>query len=99
MESTIEIWDVRRHHVAKYSLPVTSPSPRGDGAPIDVAWGEDDLSLVSAFSSGVVSQLDVRTKSLPLDVIPRQAMAWSPRGELIYALDRFKSGEIPFDDL
>lgn len=57
------------------------------------------MSLVTAFQSGVVAQLDLRDRSLPLESVPRQVVTWSPQGEVVYGLDRFKAGEIPFDDL
>lgn len=89
----IEIWDVRRHYIAKYALPSL------EGAAVDVAWGDDPLSLVTAFQNGVLSQLDTRDRTIPLEGVPRQVVAWSPYGEVVYGLDRFKAGEIPFDDL
>lgn len=100
-ESTIEVWDVRRHHIAKYALPAgkISASGSGESTPVDAVWGEDSMGLVTAFSAGVIAQLDMRSRTLPLEGLPRQTVAWSIRGEVAYAVDRFKSGEIPFDDL
>jgi hypothetical protein len=92
-DAHLEIWDVRRHYIAKYALPTS------DGTAVDIAWGEDRDSLVACFQSGVMAQMDVRTRVLPLEDVPRQLMAWSAGGEMAYALDRFKAGEIPFDDL
>lgn len=92
-DAHIEIWDVRRHYIAKYALPSS------DGVAIDIAWGEDSSSIVTAFQNGVLAQLDVRERTLPLEGIPRQLVGWSPHGEIVYGLDRFKAGEIPFDDL
>ena len=57
------------------------------------------MGLVTAFSAGLVAQLDMRSRVLPLESLPRQTVAWSMRGEIAYAVDRFKTGEIPFDDL
>ncbi|WVQ84512.1 hypothetical protein IAT38_006666 [Cryptococcus sp. DSM 104549] len=94
----LEVWHVRRHYVAKYAVPSQ------DGVATDVSW-KSDGELVVAFQNGGFAQLDVKNSlgsgkvPLPLDGIPRQVVAWSSRGELVYALDRFKSGEIPFDDL
>jgi hypothetical protein len=92
-DAHIEIWDVRRHHIAKYALPTA------DGTAVDVAWGDDPAGLVTAFQSGVMAQLDSRERTLPLESVPRQLVSWSPQGEIVYGLDRFKAGEIPFDDL
>jgi hypothetical protein len=90
-DSHIEIWDVRRHHVAKYALPTI------DGAAVEAAWS-DESCLVTAYQNGMFSQLDMRSRTIPLDTIPRQVMSWSSHGEMAYGIDRFKQGEIPFDD-
>jgi hypothetical protein len=92
-DAQIEIWDVRRHYIPKYALPTV------DGTAVDIAWGEDDSSLVTAFQNGIMAQLDTRERTLPLESIPRQLVGWSPDGEICYGMDRFKAGEIPFDDL
>ncbi|TYJ57984.1 hypothetical protein B9479_001342 [Cryptococcus floricola] len=104
----LSIWHVRRHHVAKYNVPTQ------DGVAIDAAW-RDEGSLVVTFQNGGLAQLDVERKihptsrnasgqgrlpvPLPLDQVPRQVSSWSSRGEMAFAVDRFKAGEIPFDDL
>lgn len=92
----LEIWDVRRHHVAKYNLPTA------DGMAVDAIWS-DEGSLVTTFQNGVFAQLDIHHQikgaDVPLDSIPRQVMAWNVRGEMAFAVDRFKQGEIPFDDM
>lgn len=95
-DSIIEVWDVRRHNIAKYAI--SSGSADG-GAAVDATWGEDDMGVVTAFSSGVLAQIDLRVRTLPLESIKRQVIAWSPRGEMAYGLDKFVHGEIPFDDL
>lgn len=92
-DAHIELWDVRRHYIAKYALPTA------DGPAVDIAWTDDGQALVTAFQGGVLAQLDSRERSLPLESITRQVVGWSPYGEIAYGLDRFKSGEIPFDDL
>lgn len=92
-DAHIEIWDVRRHYIAKYALSTS------DGTAVDVAWGDNASTLVTAFQNGVMAQLDMRDRSLPLEAIPRQLVAWNAHGELAYGLDRFRPGEIPFDDL
>ncbi|KAK4687450.1 SEA/GATOR complex protein SEA2/WDR24, partial [Tremellales sp. Uapishka_1] len=88
----LEIWDVRRHYIAKYALPSQ------DGTAVNVAWGGDDMSLVAAFQNGGFAQLDLKNRILPLQSVPRQVMSWSSKGELAFAIDKFKQGEIPFDD-
>ena len=100
VESAVEVWDVRRHHIAKYSVSAGHfAGGVGDSEPVDAVWGEDAMGLVTAFSAGAVAQLDMRSRTLPLEALPRQTVAWSMRGEIAYAVDRFKSGEVPFDDL
>lgn len=90
-DSHIEIWDVRRHHIAKYALPTI------DGAAVEAAWSDENC-LVTAYQNGMFGQLDMRYKTIPLDSVPRQVMSWSSHGEMAYGIDRFKQGEIPFDD-
>jgi hypothetical protein len=90
-DSHVEIWDVRRHYIAKYALPTI------DGTAVEAAWSGPD-TLVTAYQNGMFAQLDTRHKTISLDTIPRQVVSWSPKGELAYAIDRFKQGEIPFDD-
>jgi len=92
-EPHIEIWDVRRHYVAKYALA------SNDGAAIALEWS-DENTIVTAYQNGTFGQMDIKQNcKLPLERIPRNVMAWNARGELAYAIDRFKSGEVPFDDL
>lgn len=90
-DSHIEVWDVRRHHVAKYALPTV------DGPAVEAMWSDENC-LVTAFQNGMFGQLDMRSKTIPLDSMPRQIVAWSSQGEMAYGIDRFKQGEIPFDD-
>lgn len=91
-DSRIEIWDVRREYIGKYVLA------GGDGATVDLAW-DDDLSLQALYHNGSFVQHDIRTRSLPLDNVPRQAVSWDAHGEVAFAMDKFQKGEIPFDDL
>ncbi|OCF34320.1 hypothetical protein I316_03834 [Kwoniella heveanensis BCC8398] len=98
-DAHLEIWHVRRHYVAKYALPTQ------DGVAIDVSWSNGDDNLVACFQNGGFAQMEVKGKlgvgglPLPLDQVPRQVVSWSPKGEFAYAIDRFKLGEIPFDDV
>ncbi|EIW71387.1 hypothetical protein TREMEDRAFT_42787 [Tremella mesenterica DSM 1558] len=87
-----EIWDVRRHYVAKYAIPSAA------GNAVDAAWA-DDGTFVACFQAGGFAQCNLAEKAVPLEQVARQVMAWSPRGDLAYAVDQFRQGEIPFDDL
>ncbi|WVN90903.1 uncharacterized protein L203_106148 [Cryptococcus depauperatus CBS 7841] len=96
----LEIWHVRRHYIAKYSIP----SP--DGVAVDASWRKDSsAALVVAYRSGGFAQLDVSREladkqiPLPLDQVPRQVSRWNAKGNLAFAVDRFRLGELPFDDI
>jgi hypothetical protein len=91
-ENAIEVWDVRREFIPKYALPTL------DGLAMDVRWNGEG-AMVACHENGGFGQLDIRNRSLPLESVPRQVMGWSVKGEMAYAIDRFKQGEIPFDDL
>ncbi|OXG16009.1 vacuolar protein [Cryptococcus neoformans Tu259-1] len=94
----LEIWHVRRHYIAKYAIPSQ------DGVAVDASW-RGSSGLVVTFQNGGFAQLDIPRKlnsgliPLPLDQIPRQIAGWSAKGDLYFAIDKFRAGEIPFDDL
>lgn len=94
-DAHIEIWDVRRHHISKYTVPTQ------EGPSVGLNF-VDQNTFVAAFQNGTFAQVDLdqreMEKRLPLDTIPRQVMCWNIRGDMVFGLDRFKSGEIPFDD-
>ncbi|ORY34659.1 hypothetical protein BCR39DRAFT_513871 [Naematelia encephala] len=91
-DAHLEVWDVRRHYVAKYGIASS------DGVAVDAVWS-DEGNIVTAFQDGAFSQLSLKGSELPLEQVPRQVMAWNAKGEMAYAVDRFKEGEVPFDDL
>ncbi|WWC73599.1 uncharacterized protein I206_107571 [Kwoniella pini CBS 10737] len=98
-DAHLEIWHVRRHYIAKYAIPSQ------DGIAVDVTWSNGDNNLVACFQNGGFAQMEVKGKfgvgslPLPLDQVPRQVISWSPKGEMVYAVDKFRMGEIPFDDV
>ncbi|WOO82174.1 putative WD repeat-containing protein [Vanrija pseudolonga] len=96
IDSSLEVWDVRRHYVAKYALPGY------DGNAVAAIW-DDDNSIVACYQNGGLVQIDLESRvsprTIPLETIPRQVVAWSVKNELAYAIDRFKLGEVPFDDV
>ncbi|BEI90469.1 uncharacterized protein CcaverHIS019_0305390 [Cutaneotrichosporon cavernicola] len=95
-EQSLEVWDVRRHYIAKYALP------GHDSTAIAASWVDED-SVVACYQNGGLIQIDLNSraapKTIPLETIPRQVVAFSCKGEVAYAVDRFKPGEIPFDDV
>ncbi|KLT45836.1 WD40 repeat-like protein [Cutaneotrichosporon oleaginosum] len=95
-EQSLEVWDVRRHYIAKYALP------GHDSMAIAASWDDED-TVVACYQNGGLVQIDLHSrvapKTLPLETIPRQVVAFSSKGEVAYAIDRFKLGEIPFDDV
>lgn len=89
----LEIWDVRRHYIAKYAIASS------DGSAIGLEWADND-SIVTAHQNGTFAKTGIsQSCAYPLEHIPRNTVAWNVRGEMAYTVDRFKSGEIPFDDL
>ncbi|GMK56594.1 hypothetical protein CspeluHIS016_0304340 [Cutaneotrichosporon spelunceum] len=95
-EQSLEVWDVRRHYIAKYTLP------GHDSTAIAASWVDDD-TVVACYQNGGLVQIDLHSrvapKAIPLETIPRQFVTFSCKGEVAYAVDRFKLGEIPFDDV
>jgi hypothetical protein len=95
-DRSLEVWDVRRHYVAKYAISGL------EGNAVGAIWDDSD-TLIACYENGGLVQRDltskVTPKLYPLESIPRQLAAWSAKGELAYALDRFRLGEIPFDDV
>jgi WD40 repeat protein len=109
----IELWDVRREHVAKYAFKSGEGAPSGDVACL--------LSCLSqAHSRGRLSGLVFPTASCiwtthkssgtfvqhaieldgkrPLDYLPRCAVGWSAEGRVAFAAARRCGDEVPFDE-
>lgn len=83
---------MRRHYIAKYALNHV------DSQPVDIAWSSEG-SIIACYQGGGFAQIDIKNRTVPLEGIERQVMGWNHQGELAYAIDTFKQGEIPFDDL
>ena len=64
----------------------------------ELAWN-DHGSLWAAYKNGLVAQHDVRLHSRPIDDVPVSTVCWDPSGHLAFALDQWKDGEMPFDDV
>lgn len=90
----VEIWDVRRGWIGKWSLTGTA----GDGGVNDIAFG-DSHALWAQHSAGSFSQIDLRDVTKPLDAVPRVAATWEATGTLAFVSDRKMRWEIPYDDL
>ncbi len=99
-ESRLEIWDVRRSYVAKYILGQAARfGPTGAASDILWADGSHGQALQACYASGAFVQFDTRHHRRPLDYVPRQALCWGNKGELVAAVDRWVVGEVPFDDM
>ncbi|EMD38736.1 hypothetical protein CERSUDRAFT_112461 [Gelatoporia subvermispora B] len=90
----IEIWDVRRGHIAKWMLDRSAV----DGGVTDLEFGDSSV-IWAQHHSGTFSQLDLRDASRPVDAIPRAALSWHAAGCLTFAADKPKRWEIPYDDV
>jgi WD repeat-containing protein 24 len=99
-ESRLEIWDVRRSYVAKYTLGQAARFG-ANGAASDILWadGSHGQALQACYSNGAFIQIDTQHHRRPLDFVPRQALCWGNKGELVAAIDRWVVGEVPFDDM
>ncbi|KAL4254380.1 GATOR2 complex protein WDR24 [Pleurotus pulmonarius] len=90
----IEIWDVRRGWIAKWSVNGSA----SEGGVTDIAFG-DSHALWAQHSSGTFAQLDLRHCTKPLDSIPRVAVSWAPSGALALVSDVKPRREVPYDDI
>lgn len=108
----VEIWDVRRGWIAKWTVAgsaieggVTGKlSPR---LPFlraqfyivsDVEFG-DSHTLWAQHTSGTFSQLDLRASHKPLDAIPRTSVTWEAGGALAFVSGKKGRWEVPYDDV
>ncbi|KDQ32912.1 hypothetical protein PLEOSDRAFT_1110308 [Pleurotus ostreatus PC15] len=90
----IEIWDVRRGWIAKWSVNGSA----SEGGVTDIAFG-DSHAIWAQHSSGTFAQLDLRNCTKPLDSIPRVAVSWAPSGALALVSDTKPRREVPYDDI
>ncbi|KAK2464502.1 hypothetical protein APHAL10511_003481 [Amanita phalloides] len=93
-DDAIEIWDVRRGWIAKWSV-------RGSGAEgsltgVDFA---DSHAIWALQASGTFSQFDLRDASKPSASVPRVALTWEVSGSFTFVSDRKCRNEIPYDDI
>ncbi|KAF8638431.1 hypothetical protein AX17_002213 [Amanita inopinata Kibby_2008] len=93
-DSSIEIWDVRRGWIAKWSVR----SSGAEGSLTDVVFADSD-AMWAQHSSGAFSQFDLRDAIKPIYSIPRVALTWDARGSIVFVSDRKFKHEVPYDDI
>ncbi|KAH6910780.1 hypothetical protein BKA70DRAFT_1271501 [Coprinopsis sp. MPI-PUGE-AT-0042] len=91
---TIELWDVRREYVAKWSVSGSS----AEGSISDAAFG-DSHTIWAQHSSGSFTQFDLRESTKPMDAINRVSTTWNPNGSVTFITDNKERWEVPYDDV
>ncbi|KAG1810953.1 uncharacterized protein BJ212DRAFT_1526217 [Suillus subaureus] len=96
----VEIWDVRRGWIAKWTVEASS----SEGGVTDAIF-RDSHALWVQHASGTFAQVDLRRSVRPIDAIPRVALAWNvgvdgdTDGTLAFVSDRRTRWEVPYDDM
>ncbi|KAJ7632721.1 hypothetical protein FB45DRAFT_978405 [Roridomyces roridus] len=90
----VEIWDVRRGWIAKWTVRGSS----NEGGATDIAF-RDSHAIWASHSSGMFSQIDLREATKPIDAIPRVAATWEASGTLTFVADPNIRWEMPYDDI
>ncbi|KAN0107163.1 hypothetical protein V8E52_010470, partial [Russula decolorans] len=90
----VEIWDVRRGHIAKWRVGGSSI----EGGVTDIEF-RDSHALWAQHTSGTFAQLDLRNSYRPLDAVPRLAASWAVSDSLAFVADKKIPWEIPYDDI
>ncbi|PPQ79096.1 hypothetical protein CVT25_002889 [Psilocybe cyanescens] len=94
MGDAVEIWDVRRGWLAKWSVTGSAV----EGGVTDIAF-RDSHALWAEHTSGSFSQIDLRDTTKPIDAIPRVAAAWEATGSMAFVIDTTGRWEVPYDDI
>ncbi|PPQ63564.1 hypothetical protein CVT24_004861 [Panaeolus cyanescens] len=94
MGDAIEIWDVRRGWIAKWSVTGSA----AEGGVTDIAF-DDSHALFAQHNNGSFSQMDLRETTKPLDSIPRVAATWEPTGSMSFIAEQKSEWEVPYDDI
>ncbi|KAK0449993.1 hypothetical protein EV421DRAFT_1704652 [Armillaria borealis] len=94
MGDAIEIWDVRRGWIAKWSVTGSAI----EGGVTDMTFG-DSHAIWAQHSSGMFSQIDLRDATKPLDAITKVSTSWEASGSLAFVSDDKKLWEAPYDDV
>ncbi|KAJ2914600.1 hypothetical protein MD484_g5846, partial [Candolleomyces efflorescens] len=90
----LEIWDVRREWVAKWSVYGAS----ADGGIADIAFN-DSHAVWAQYSNGTFSQLDLREVTKPIASINRVATTWDVGGSLTFVVNKPHRFDPPYDDI
>jgi hypothetical protein len=90
----VEIWDVRRGHIAKWQVGGSAI----EGGVTDIEF-RDSHALWVQHSSGTFAQLDLRNSYRPLDAVPRLAASWAVSDSLAFVADKEIPWELPYDDM
>ncbi|KAK0469994.1 uncharacterized protein EV420DRAFT_1662756, partial [Desarmillaria tabescens] len=94
MGDAIEIWDVRRGWIAKWSVTGSAI----EGGVTNMTFGDSHV-IWAQHSSGMFSQIDLRDATKPLDAITRVSASWEASGSLAFVSDDKKLWEAPYDDI
>lgn len=90
---SIEIWDVRRQWIAKWTVNGSSI----EGGVSDMVF-MDPHALWVQHPSGAFSQMDINLSEKPIDSFPQSSLAWAPSGSLTFVNGISTNRDIPFDD-
>ncbi|KIK44198.1 hypothetical protein CY34DRAFT_647319 [Suillus luteus UH-Slu-Lm8-n1] len=96
----VEIWDVRRGWIAKWTVEASS----SEGGVTDAIF-RDSHALWVQHASGTFAQVDLRRSVRPIDAVPRVALSWNvgidgdTDGTLVFVSDRRARWEVPYDDV
>ncbi|KAK0480270.1 hypothetical protein IW261DRAFT_1551305 [Armillaria novae-zelandiae] len=94
MGDAIEIWDVRRGWIAKWSVTGSAI----EGGVTNMTFG-DSHAIWAQHSSGMFSQIDLRDATKPLDAITKVSTTWEASGSLAFVSDDKQLWEAPYDDV
>ncbi|KAG0696924.1 hypothetical protein DFH29DRAFT_812461 [Suillus ampliporus] len=97
---TVEIWDVRRGWIAKWTVEASA----SEGGVTDATF-RDSHALWVQHASGTFAQVDLRRSVRPIDAVPRMALSWNvgvdgdTDGTLAFVSDKRARWEVPYDDI
>lgn len=109
---TVEIWDVRREWIPKWSPTRASSDGNIVGMPlhfvviacgrltksIDIAF-EDSHAVLAQYASGTFARLDLREVSRPIVSVNRVATTWDVAGSLTFVANKPSRWDPPYDDV